>query len=72
MTMIVVIYGYARVSKANDESMNLDTQLLLLAEHGIRPDLVYSDVASGRNLQSRLAGADEPGPRGRHHRGSLP
>ena len=22
-----------------------------MAEHGIRPDLVYSDVASGRNLQ---------------------
>ena len=51
MTMIAVTYGYARVSKADDESKNLDTQLMLLAEHGIRPDLVYSDVASGRNLQ---------------------
>ena len=49
--MIPVTYGYARVSKADDESKNLDTQLLLLAEHGIRRDLVYSDVASGRNLQ---------------------
>ena len=51
MTMIAVTYSYARVSKADDDSKNLDTQLLLLAEHGIRPDLVYSDVASGRNLQ---------------------
>ena len=44
-------YGYGRVSKADDESKNLDTQLLFLAEHGIRSDLVYSDVASGCNLQ---------------------
>ena len=51
MTMIAVTYGYARVSKADDESKNLETQLLVLAEHGIRPDLVYSDVASGRSLQ---------------------
>ena len=51
MTMIAVTYGYARVSKADDESKNLNTQLMLLAEHGIRDDLVYSDVASGRNLQ---------------------
>ena len=49
--MIAITYGYARVSKADDESKNLDTQLILLSEHGIRPDLVHSDVASGRNLQ---------------------
>ena len=49
MTMIAVTYGYARVSKADDESESLDTQFHLLAEHGIRPDLVFSDVASGRN-----------------------
>ena len=49
--MIAVTYGYARVSKADDESKNLDTQVLLLAEHGIRGDLVYSDMASGRGLQ---------------------
>ena len=51
MTLIAVTYGYARVSKTDDESKNLDIQLLLLAEHGIRSDLVHSDVASGRNLQ---------------------
>ena len=51
MILISVTHGYAGVSKADDESKNMDTQLLLLAEHGIRGDLVYSDVASGRNLQ---------------------
>ena len=51
MTLIAVTYGYARVSKADDESKILDIQLLLLVEHGIRDDLVYSDVARGRNLQ---------------------
>ena len=52
MTIIIpVTRGYLRVSKAVDESKNRDTQLMLLAEHGTRSDLVYSDVASGRNLQ---------------------
>ena len=49
--MIRVTYGYARVSKADEESKNLDTQLKLLAEHGIRGDLAFSDVAIGRSLQ---------------------
>ena len=49
--MIPVTYGYARVSKADDESKNLDTQFMVLAEHGIRSDLVFFDMASGRNLQ---------------------
>ena len=31
MTLIAVIYGYAHVSKADDKSKNLDTQLGLLA-----------------------------------------
>ena len=51
MTMLAFTCGYARVSKADDESKNLATRLLTQANHGIRPDLVYSDVASGRNLQ---------------------
>ena len=51
MTLIAVAYGYACVSRADDESKILDTQLMLLAEHGIRADLVFSDVASGRNLK---------------------
>ena len=51
MTTLPVIYGYARVSKADDYSKNLETQLRILAEYGIRDHLVFSDVASGRSLQ---------------------
>ena len=41
MTTLPVTYGYARVSKSDDEARNLETQLRLLANHGIRarPDL---------------------------------
>ena len=40
MTMLPVTYGYARVSKADDDAKNLETQLRLLTDHGIREDLV--------------------------------
>ena len=50
MTMLPVTYGYARVSKADDDSKNLETQLRLLADHGIRRDLIFTDVASGRTM----------------------
>ena len=50
MTTLPVIYGYARVSKADDDSKNLETQLRILAEHGTRDHLVFTDVASGRSL----------------------
>ena len=43
-------YGYARVSKADDEARNLETQLRLLDDFGVRPNLVHRDVASGRSL----------------------
>ena len=48
--MLPVTYGYARVSKADDEARNFETQLGILAEHGIRGDLIFSDVASGRTM----------------------
>ena len=48
--MLPVTYGYARVSKADDEARNLETQLGVLADHGIREDLIFSDVASGRTM----------------------
>ena len=51
MVTLPVTYGYARVSKADDDSKNLDTQLRILADHGIRDQLVYTDVTSGRSLQ---------------------
>ena len=47
--MISATYGYARVSKGD---RNLDTQLRELANHGIRQELVFSDVMTGR-LMSR-------------------
>ena len=50
MTMLPVTYGYARVSKADDDAKNLETQLRLLADHGIRRDLIFTDVASGRTM----------------------
>ena len=49
--MLPVTYGYARVSKADDDSKNLDTQILEPQRHGIREDLVFTDVASGRTLK---------------------
>ena len=48
--MIALTYGYARVSKADDEARNLETQLQLLGDFGVRPNLVHRDVASGRSL----------------------
>ena len=48
--MLSVAYGYARVSKTDDEARNLETQLRILADHGIRGDLIFSDVASGRTM----------------------
>ena len=36
MTMLPVTYGYARVSKADDDARNLETQLGILAGYGIR------------------------------------
>ena len=50
--MIPVTYGYARVSKSDRDDRNLETQLRELANHGIRGELIFSDVMSGR-LMSR-------------------
>ena len=50
MSMLPVTYGYARVSKADDEAKNLEIQLEILAKYGIREDLIFSDVASGRTM----------------------
>ena len=51
MTMLPITYGYARVSKADDDAKNLETQILELQRHGIRKDLIFTDVASGRTLK---------------------
>ena len=48
--MLSLTYGYARVSKADDEARNLETQLRILVDYGIRKDLIFSHVASGRTM----------------------
>ena len=50
--MVPVTYAYARVSKSDRDDRNLETQLRELANHGIREDLIFSDVMTGR-LMSR-------------------
>ena len=65
MSMPPVTCGYARVSKADDDAKNLDTQLLLLTNHGIREDLIFTGVASGRTMNRPgwrdLMGRVQPG-----------
>ena len=65
MIMLPVTYGYARVSKSDDDAKNLETQLRLLANHGIREDLIFTDVASGRTMNRPgwrdLMGRVQPG-----------
>ena len=46
--MIPVTYGYARVSKSDRDDRNLETQLRELANHGIRQELIFSDMMTGR------------------------
>ena len=41
--MLSVTYGYARVSKADDDARNLETQLRIPDYHGIREDLIFTD-----------------------------
>ena len=47
--MIPVTYGYARVSKADRDEKNLETQLRELEAYGVRRDLIFSDEGSGRS-----------------------
>ena len=61
MNMLPVTYGYAWVSKSDDDAKNLDTQLRLLAHHGIREDLIFTDVTSGRTM-NRPGWRDLMGP----------
>ena len=54
--IIPVTYGYARVSKADDDSKNLETQLRELDVHGIRRDLVFTE--EGVAIQADLTRRD--------------
>ena len=51
MTNIIpVTYGYARVSKTDDATRNLETQLHILQEFGIREEHIFADEMSGRSM----------------------
>ena len=45
-----VTYGYARVSKTDDATRNLETQLHILQEYGIREEHVFSDEMTGSSM----------------------
>ena len=45
--MIPVTCGYARVSKNNRDDRNIETELRILEEHGIRQEHFFRDVQSG-------------------------
>ena len=54
--MVAVTCGYARVSKADDDSRNLETQLWELEADGIRKEHIFTDEASGRNMDRPAGG----------------
>ena len=41
-----VTYGYIRVSKSDRDKRNLETQVRILEEHGIRREHIFHDVQS--------------------------
>ena len=48
--MIPVTYGYARVSKTDDATRNLETQLHILQEFGIREEHIFADEMTGSSM----------------------
>ena len=61
--MIPVTYGYARISKSDWDDRNLETQLRELANHGIREELIFSDVDDRpSDVAARMGRAHGPGP----------
>ena len=51
MTNIIsVTYGYARVSKTDDATRNLETQIHLLQEFGVREEHIFADEMTGSSM----------------------
>ena len=48
--MIPVTYGYARVSKTDDTSRNLETQLHILQGYGIHEEHIFTDEMTGSSM----------------------
>ena len=51
--MIPVTYGYIRCSKSDREEKNLDTQLRIIENYGIREDHIFHDVESGGTFRRK-------------------
>ena len=49
--MIPVTYGYVRVSKSDRDEKNLETQLRILEEYGIRQEHIFRDVQTGTTFR---------------------
>ena len=48
--MIPTTYGYARVNKPEDTTRNLETQLRILQEYGIREEHIFADEMTGSSM----------------------
>ena len=48
--MIPVTYGCARASKTDDATRNLETQLQILKEFGIREEHIFTDEMTGSSM----------------------
>ena len=48
--MIPVAYGYAGVSKTDDATRNLETQIYILQEFGIREEHIFADEMTGSSM----------------------
>ena len=48
--MIPATYGYTRVSKTDDTTRNLETQLHILQQFGIRGEHISPDEMTGSSL----------------------
>ena len=48
--MIPGTYGYAWVGKTDNTARNLETQLHILQEYGIREEHIFKDVMTGSSI----------------------
>ena len=61
--MISVTYSYTKISKADASVRNLDTQLHIMQEYGIREEHIFADLDDRQHHgTSCLERNDEPGP----------
>ena len=70
--MILVAYSYARVSKSDCDDRHLETQIHELANHGIREELIFSDVMTGCLMSRPGSQSLRMGAMVRYYRVDLP